>query len=183
MNIIWKIQNGESFETIVASGENSSKPHAIPTDRKIEEKDIITIDMGCKINGYCSDMTRTIFIGGQTEEQKKIYDLVLENQKKALGQISDGANIKTIVKCVESDFNIQHYDLIHSLGHGVGLEIHEMPMISTKNDTNLKENMVITDEPGIYIAGNFGVRIEDTVLVTKKGAISLTESPKDSIIL
>ena len=174
---------GESFETIVASGENSSKPHAVPTDRVIEKQDIITIDMGCVVNGYCSDMTRTIFIGKPTEEQKSIYNLVLKNQKIALNQIRDGANIKSIVKGVESDFNINGQTLIHSLGHGVGLEIHEAPIVGIKNDTCLKENMIITDEPGIYIAGNFGVRIEDTVLVTKKGAIALTESDKECIII
>ena len=174
---------GESFETIVASGENSSKPHAVPTDRTIEKQDIITIDMGCVVNGYCSDMTRTIFIGKPTEEQKSIYNLVLKNQKIALNQIRDGANIKSIVKGVESDFNINGQTLIHSLGHGVGLEIHEAPIVGIKNDTCLKENMIITDEPGIYIAGNFGVRIEDTVLVTKKGAIALTESDKECIII
>ena len=174
---------GESFETIVASGENSSKPHAVPTDRKIGEKDIITIDMGCKINGYCSDMTRTIFIGNPTDNQRKIYNLVLENQKKVLNEIRDGANIKQLTKSVESDFNLNNQTLIHGLGHGVGLEIHEDPSVNLKNDSLLKENMVITDEPGIYIAGNFGVRIEDTVLVTRKGVISLTESDKECIIL
>ena len=175
--------DGESFDAIVASGENSSKPHAIPTNRIIQEKDIITIDMGCKVNGYCSDMTRTIFIGKPTEEQKNIYQLVLENQIKALNEIRDGASIKTIVKSVESDFSLYGQNLIHALGHGVGLEIHEGPIISSKNDSFLRENMVITDEPGIYLPGNFGVRIEDTVLVTKKGAISLTESNKECIIL
>ena len=174
---------GESFETIVASGENSSKPHAVPTDRVICEQDIITIDMGCIVNGYCSDMTRTIFVGGLTEEQKAIYNLVLKNQKMALDQIRDGANIKSIAKGVESDFNVNGQSLIHSLGHGVGLNIHEGPTIGIKNDSPLKENMIITDEPGIYIAGNFGVRIEDTVLVTKKGAIALTESDKECIII
>ena len=174
---------GESFSAIVASGENSSKPHAVPTDRIIKENDIITIDMGCKINGYCSDMTRTIFIGQPSEKQKKIYNLVLNNQVKALNEISDGASIKTIVRSVESDFNINNYSLIHSLGHGVGLEIHELPAVSIKNDGVLKENMIITDEPGIYLPGEFGVRIEDTVLVTKKGAIALTESVKECIIL
>ena len=174
---------GESFSAIVASGENSSKPHATPTDRIIKTTDIITIDMGCKINGYCSDMTRTIFIGSQTKEQKAIYNLVLENQKKVINEIRDGANIKDIAKSVESDFNLQGQTLIHSLGHGVGLEIHEAPTIKLKNDAPLKENMVITDEPGIYIPGNFGIRIEDTILVTKKGAITLTESDKECIII
>ena len=109
--------------------------------------------------------------------------MVLKNQKLALNQIRDSANIKSIVKGVESDFSINGQTLIHSLGHGVGLEIHEAPIVGIKNDTCLKENMIITDEPGIYIAGNFGVRIEDTVLVTKKGAIALTESDKECIII
>ena len=164
-------------------GENSSKPHAVPTNRIIQEQDIITIDMGCKINGYCSDMTRTIFIGGITNEQQKIYDLVLNNQQKALKEIHDGANIKSIVRGIESDFNLNNQTLIHSLGHGIGLNIHEAPAMSLRNDSTLKENMVITDEPGIYIPGNFGVRIEDTILVTKKEAITLTESSKECIIL
>ncbi len=182
-NFFQENSEGESFDTIVASGENSSKPHAVPTDRVIEENDIITIDMGCKVNGYCSDMTRTVFIGKPTEEQKNIYKLVLENQKKVLNEIRDGQSIKTLVKSVESDFNINNQTLIHALGHGVGLEIHEAPSINAKNENLLKENMVITDEPGIYLAGSFGVRIEDTVLVTKKGAIALTESNKECIIL
>ena len=174
---------GEAFETIVASGENSSKPHSIPSDRVIEEKDIVLIDMGCKIDGYSSDMTRTVFVGEPTSEQKKIYDLVLKNQEQVLKQIVEGANIKTITKGLESDFELNNQVLIHALGHGVGLDIHEGPVLSSKNDMLLKENMVITDEPGIYLAGNFGVRIEDTVLVTKKGNITLTKSDKKCIIL
>ena len=139
--------------------------------------------MGCKVNGYCSDMTRTIFIGEITEEQQQIYNLVLNNQQKALNEICEGANIKSIVRGVESEFNINNQTLIHSLGHGVGLNIHDAPAISMIHERNLKENMVITDEPGIYIPGKFGIRIEDTLLVTKKGAISLTESSKECIIL
>ena len=174
---------GVSFETIVASGENSSKPHAVPTDRKIQEKDIITIDMGCKVNGYCSDMTRTFFIGEPTEEMKKVYDLVLNNQKFALDQYKDGASTRQVTKMVENDFKLNGYDLIHSLGHGVGLEIHEPPYVSYRNDTFLRDNMVVTDEPGIYIPGKFGVRIEDTVQITKFGCISLTKSEKNYIII
>ena len=180
-----KIQNyymdnadGVSFEPIVASGENSSKPHAIPTDRVIKENDIITIDMGCKIKGYCSDMTRTIFIGNPTEEQKRVYNLVLDNQEKSLREMKDGASIKDIAKIVTSNFALQGYDLVHSLGHGVGLEIHETPFIKEANDNTLKENMVVTDEPGVYIPGNFGIRIEDTVLITKDGQEVLTKSRK-----
>ena len=157
--------DGLSFETIVASGENSSKPHAIPTDRKIQDVDIITIDMGCKVNGYCSDMTRTFFVGKLPEEMKTIYDRVLENQNKVIEEMKDGANTRLLTKMVESDFQLNGYDLIHALGHGVGMEIHESPYINRRSDMILKENMVVTDEPGIYIPGKFGVRIEDTIQI------------------
>ena len=175
--------DGLSFDTIVASGENSSKPHAVPTDRKIQEQDIITIDMGCKFKGYCSDMTRTIFVGSVPEYVKPVYDLVLKNQTQTLNQMKDGENIRLLTKMVENDFRLHNFDLIHSLGHGVGLEIHEKPFISYRNDNQLKENMVVTDEPGIYLPGKFGVRIEDTVLITKFGCINLTKSEKNYIII
>ena len=178
-----KRTDGVSFDTIVASGENTSKPHAIPTDRKIQTNDIITIDMGCKVNGYCSDMTRTFFVGSVPEYIKPIYDLVLKNQIQTLETMKDGANTRMLTKMVENDFKFNGYDLIHSLGHGVGLEIHEAPYISYRSDTQLKENMVVTDEPGIYISGQFGVRIEDTVQITKFGCISLTKSEKNYIVI
>lgn len=175
--------DGLSFETIVASGENSSMPHAVPTDRKIQEKDIITIDMGCKVNGYCSDMTRTFFVGEAPEEVKKVYDLVLKNQVQTQEEFKDGANTRLLSKMVENDFKLNGYDLIHSLGHGVGMEIHEPPYINSKSDVQLKENMIVTNEPGIYIPGKFGVRIEDTVQITKFGCISLTKSEKNYIVI
>ena len=164
---------GIAFETIVASGENSSKPHAIPSNRKFEEQDIIVIDIGCKIKGYCSDMTRTFFIGTPTEEQKRVYDLVKKNHDQSIRDIYDGVNAKMLSKNVENDFNLNRYNLIHSLGHGVGLEIHEKPFLSTKVDFTLKENMIITIEPGIYIPGKFGIRIEDTILVQKACGVML----------
>lgn len=175
--------DGLAFDTIVASGENSSKPHAVPTNRKIEENDIITIDMGCKVNGYCSDMTRTIFVGSIPEEMKKVYDLVLKNQVQTIEQMKDGVSTRLLTKMVENDFKLNGYDLIHSLGHGVGLDIHEAPYLSYRSDAQLKENMIVTDEPGIYISGKFGVRIEDTVQITKFGCISLTKSEKTYIII
>lgn len=175
--------DGLAFDTIVASGENTSKPHAVPTDRKIQEQDIITIDMGCKYNGYCSDMTRTFFVGSVPEEVKPVYDLVLKNQIQTSEDFKDGASTRQLTKMVENDFKLNNYTLIHSLGHGVGLEIHEPPYISYRNDVPLKENMVITNEPGIYIPGKFGVRIEDTVQITKFGSINLTNSEKNYIII
>ena len=178
-----KNAEGTSFETIVASGENSSKPHAVPSDRKIQEEDIITIDMGCKYNGYCSDMTRTIFVGSVPEYIKPVYDLVLKNQMQILDEMKEGANTRMLTKMVENDFRLNNFDLVHALGHGVGMEIHESPIISSRTDNTLKENMVVTDEPGIYVPGQFGVRIEDTVLITKIGCISLTESAKNYTII
>lgn len=168
----FKNAEGPAFETIVASGENSSKPHAIPSDREFKEQDIITIDIGCKINGYCSDMTRTFFIGEPTEEQKRVYNLVQKNHKQTIEAIKEGANTKQLSKMVENDFKLHNFDLIHSLGHGLGLEIHETPFISSRSESILRENMTVTVEPGIYIPGEFGVRIEDTILV-EKGSCSV----------
>lgn len=175
--------DGLSFDTIVASGENTSKPHAIPTERKIQEQDIITIDMGCKVNGYCSDMTRTFFVGSVPEYVKPVYDLVLKNQMQTTDDYKDGANTKMITKMVEGNFELHNYSLIHALGHGVGLEIHEPPYINNRLEIQLKENMVVTNEPGIYIPGKFGVRIEDTIQITKYGSINLTNSEKNYIII
>ncbi len=175
--------DGLAFETIVASGYNTSKPHAKPTDRQIEKEDIIMIDMGCKFNGYCSDMTRTFFVGNVSEQMKKAYNLVLKNQLQTSREIKDGISTKLLTKMVQNDFELNGYSLIHSLGHGLGLQIHENPFIGNKIDVNLKENMVVTNEPGIYIAGSFGIRIEDTVHVTKFGSINLTKSDKNYIII
>ncbi len=175
--------DGLSFETIVASGENSSKPHAVPTDRKIQTQDIITIDMGCKVEGYCSDMTRTIFVGNVPDYVKNVYDLVLKKQQQVIEDMKDGESTRQLTTMVENDFRLEGYDLIHALGHGVGMEIHEAPYINHRSDTQLKENMIVTDEPGIYIPGKFGVRIEDTIQITKFGCISLTKSEKNYIII
>ncbi len=172
-----------AFETIVASGKNSSKPHAVPSDKVIEAGDPITIDMGCIYKGYCSDMTRTIFARYVPIEVQRVYDLVLKNQNQTLTEMKDGANIRMLSRMVENDFKINGYDLVHSLGHGVGLDIHEIPFISSNNDNTLKANMIVTNEPGIYIPGKFGVRIEDTVLITKSGCITLTKSDKNYIVV
>lgn len=174
---------GISFDPIVATGANSSMPHAEPTDRKIEYGDIILIDLGCKYNGYCSDMTRTIFIGKLDDTIKSVYDIVLNVQKQALDEMKDGANIKNITKTAVQELKINRFDLVHALGHGVGLEVHEIPVLSSKYDNLLKENMVIAVEPGVYIPKSFGIRIEDTVLITKNGCINLTKSEKNYTII
>ena len=174
---------GAAFETIVASGKNSSKPHGVPTDKKIEAGDTITIDMGCRYKGYVSDMTRTVFAGFVPTQVKSVYDLVLKNQFQTLKEMREGISIPVLSRMVEGDFKINGYNLVHALGHGVGLDIHEIPIISGKNDGILKENMVVTSEPGIYIPNKFGIRIEDTVLITKNGCINLTKSDKNYIIV
>lgn len=172
-----------AFETIVASGANSSIPHWTPSDKKIEVGDAIIIDMGCSYNGYCSDMTRTVFVGEINDELKKIYKLVLSNQLIALDEMNDGANIKIISRIVEGNLKVNGFDVMHALGHGIGMNVHENPVISQKNDKLLKENMVVAIEPGVYITGRYGIRIEDTVFVTNGKAESLTKSSKDYCIV
>lgn len=174
---------GLAFETIVASGPNSSKPHAVPSNRVIQSGDIITIDMGCKVNGYCSDMTRTIFVDYIQEDAKKIYELVLKNQKQTISELREGMICKNIVKMVTNDFELNNQMLIHGLGHGVGLEIHELPVLGSRTESALKSNMIVTDEPGIYIPGKFGIRIEDTVIVGKSTGVPLTKSTKEYVII
>lgn len=175
--------DGLAFDTIVASGPNSSKPHAIPTERRITSGDVITIDMGCKYNGYCSDMTRTIFMDNVSEEVKKIYDLVLKKQNQTISEMREGMICKNITKMVVNDFELNNQTLIHALGHGVGLDIHETPVLGTKSESILKSNMIVTDEPGIYLPGKFGIRIEDTVIVGKTIGVPLTKSTKDYVII
>lgn len=175
--------DGLAFDTIVAIGENSANPHWIPTDRQVKNAEPILIDMGCKYKGYSSDMTRMMFVGCILEETKKIYDLVLKNQENVNAQIREYASIKTMAQMVESDWKLNNYTVMHALGHGVGLETHERPYITARNDTFLKENMVIANEPGIYLPGRYGIRIEDTILVTKNGCEILTKSPKTYTVI
>ena len=172
-----------AFDTIVASGKNSSMPHATPTDKLIEPGDPITIDMGCKYNGYCSDMTRTIFVGYIPDEARKVYDFVLRNQMQVIDLLKEGANIRAISKMVDNNYKLSGYEVMHSLGHGVGLEIHEYPYFGNTVDFFLKENNVITDEPGVYIPNKFGIRIEDTVLINKYSATCLTKSDKNYVVI
>ena len=128
-------------------------------------------------------MTRTIFVGEVSEEMKKVYELVLKNQEQVLQDMRDGANTKQISKMVDNDFRLHNFDLIHALGHGVGLDIHEGPVLSINSEHTLKEKMIVTDEPGIYIPGQFGVRIEDTVQIFKGSCEPLTKSPKKIIVI
>lgn len=175
--------NGLAFDTIVASGENSSKPHAVPTNRKIQSGDNITIDFGAKYKGYCSDMTRTIFVGSVSDEVRNLYNFILEGQLRATNKIKDGVDGKSVARGVQIEYNARNFELIHALGHGVGLEVHELPYLSYRSSQILKENMVVTNEPGIYIPEKIGIRIEDTILVNKLESEVLTKSSKELIII
>ena len=122
-------------------------PHWSPSDRTIQSGDVILIDMGSCYNGYCSDMTRTIFVDYVRDDIKDAYDLVLDNQKVAINEVKDGASIKIIARIVEGNLKMNGYDIMHALGHGVGIDIHENPVLSQKSEKNLRENMVIAIEP------------------------------------
>ncbi len=175
--------DGLAFDSIVASGENSSKPHAVPTDRIIRSGDIIQFDIGCKYKGFCSDLSRVVFVDEIEPEYKEIYSFVLNEQKKMADSLKDGANIRLAVKDREEDYKNRNFDIAHSFGHGVGIEIHELPRLYAKTDNILKENSVITVEPGVYIPGRFGIRIEDTYKVNKTNCEALTQCSKNYTVI
>lgn len=174
---------GLSFETIVASGVHSSMPHAVPTTKKLEQGDFVTMDFGCIYKGYCSDMTRTIVIGKANDRQRKVYDTVLQAQLKVLDFIKAGYQGKEIDKIAREFIYQAGYEgcFGHSLGHSVGLFIHEEPRLSMKEERIIETNVVVTVEPGIYIKDFGGVRIEDLVVVTEDGCKNYTHSPKNLI--
>lgn len=165
-----------SFLTIVASGLNSSKPHARPDITKVKNNSFVMIDMGCILDGYCSDLTRMVVLGKASVRFKTIYCIVKTAQERAIKLIRPGAVIAQIDRAARGYIEQKGYGSYfgHSLGHGVGLEVHEEPSVSWRNEERLKAGMVFTVEPAIYIPGFGGVRIEDMVLVTKNGCEILT---------
>lgn len=176
---------GLSFSAIVASGINSSMPHAVPSHKKIETGDFLTMDYGCIYEGYCSDMTRTIVIGKASDKQKEIYQVVLEAQEAAMDFLKTGYKGKEIDKVARDIINKAGYEgcFGHGLGHGVGLFIHEEPRLSMMEEEIILAGMAETVEPGIYIKGYGGVRIEDLVAVTERGHVNFTHSDKSLIEL
>ncbi len=174
---------GLSFDTIAASGLNSAKPHAIPGTKKLENGDFLTMDFGCIYDGYCSDMTRTIVVGKASYEQKKVYNTVLEAQKRALEAVHAGVKGCEVDKIARDYIDCAGYAgcFGHGLGHSVGLYIHEEPRFSPKEERIIEENVIMTVEPGIYIEDFGGVRIEDMIVVKEGGYENLTHSPKELI--
>lgn len=176
---------GVSFDFIVVSGKNSSLPHGVPTDKRIESGDFLTMDFGAVVEGYHSDMTRTVAVGSVSEQQRKVYDTVLKAQQAALDTVRAGMVCKDVDKVARDIIYRAGYEgcFGHGLGHSVGIEIHENPSFNTRCLTCLKPGTIMTVEPGIYLENQFGVRIEDMVYVTEDGCENLTASRKDLIIL
>lgn len=174
-----------SFPSIVASGERSCLPHGQATDRIVGNGEFLTLDFGCVYNEYCSDMTRTIVIGEPSAEMIKIYNIVLEAQMKALKSYKAGVSGTEVDKAARSHIAEAGYGerFGHGLGHGVGRQIHEMPRVSPMGTNKLEAGMVVTDEPGIYIPGFGGVRIEDLLVVTDGGCEVLSKSSKSLICI
>ena len=174
-----------SFETIAVSGKNSSMPHGVPTDKKIENGDFITMDFGAVYKGYHSDMTRTVIVGEPTEKQREVYETVLKAQKASLAVLKNGVTGFDADKAGRDIIDSKGYkeNFGHGTGHGVGVEIHESPNLSPYSKATLETGNVVTVEPGIYIPDEFGVRIEDMALITEDGYINLTSCEKELIIL
>ncbi len=176
--------SGTSFDTIVASGLRSSMPHGTASDKVIGIGDFVTMDFGCRLDGYCSDMTRTVVIGKCTQRQREVYDVVLTAQKAAIEAVEIGKKCADIDKVARDIITEAGYgrNFGHSLGHSVGIEIHERPVFAPKSEEFIEKGNVITVEPGIYIEGWGGVRIEDVVAVGEN-VHNLTKSCKDLTII
>ena len=174
-----------SFDLITITGKKTSLPHGVPSDNKIIEGDFFTMDIGAVFNGYHSDMTRTVAVKSCDDYKREIYSIVLDAQQNALSKVKAGVKASDIDKTARDIIDNAGFkkNFGHSTGHGVGLDIHELPYVSPKSEAILSENMVITVEPGIYIENEFGVRIEDMILVKNNGYKNFASIPKELIIV
>ena len=176
---------GLAFDPIVVSGPNTSLPHGVAGERVIREGDFVTMDFGASYQGYCSDMTRTVAVGYATEEMKEVYGTVLKAQETAIAATKSGIpgrEIDAVARKVITDAGYGEY-FGHCYGHSLGLEIHEGPNVNTGNPEPMPAGAVCSAEPGIYLPGKFGVRIEDVTIITEDGVIDITKSPKNLIIV
>lgn len=174
-----------SFSTIVAAGAHGSLPHAVPGDYKIRRGDMVTMDFGARYMGYCADMTRTVAVGEPSAEMRKVYEIVQKAQQMSQDAVCAGKNCRAI-DAIARDYIYQNgYEgrFGHGLGHSLGVDIHEDPRFSVACSATLKENQVMTVEPGIYLPGIGGVRIENTVIVKADGCVPLTKPTRELIIL
>lgn len=174
-----------SFDTIVASGPNGSMPHAVPGMRKVREGDFITMDFGCVYKGYCSDMTRTVALGRPSDEMRNVYDIVLQAQLAGIAAARAGVTGAAIDGAARKVIQDAGYGSCfgHSFGHSLGIDIHEAPNAAPGNDKPMPDGAVISAEPGIYLPGRFGVRIEDVMILRPDGAQVITKAPKALLVL
>ena len=174
-----------SFEPIVVSGVNSSMPHGVPSDKKVEEGDFVTMDFGCVYGGYCSDMTRTVAVGFATEEMERVYSTVLEAQKAGIAIAKAGVTGKAVHEAAEKVIEDAGYGEYfgHGFGHSLGVEVHEDPRAASTNDKPLPAGAVLSAEPGIYLPGKFGVRIEDVIIIREDGCTDIMEAPRELIVI
>ena len=176
--------SGNSFDPIIASGPNGAKPHARPSARRVERGELVVIDFGCIVDGYCSDMTRTVSVGDPGPEARHVWDVVRESQWAGREAVRAGADCAAVDRACRDVIVAAGWGdaFVHGTGHGVGLEIHEAPRVASSARGTLEPGSVVTVEPGVYLPGVGGVRIEDTVVVTPDGADPLTEFPKDLVL-
>jgi len=174
-----------AFPTICVSGERGCLPHGEPSEKVIGEGDFVTLDFGAVADGYCADMTRTVAMGRVTDLQRRVYQIVLTAQQAAIDVCKAGSRCFDVDKAARDVIKAEGFGdaFIHGTGHGVGTEVHEDPKMNKESEEILEENMAVTIEPGIYITGKFGVRIEDLAIVTKFGIINTVKSTKELIIL
>ena len=176
--------SGNSFDPIVASGPNAAKPHARPSERRVEREELIVIDFGCIVDGYCSDMTRTVSVGDPGADARHVWDVVRESQMAGRAAVHAGADCATVDRACRDVIAAAGWAdaFVHGTGHGVGLEIHEAPRVAASARDTLDPGSVVTVEPGVYLPGVGGVRIEDTVVVTPVGSDPLTAFPKELVL-
>jgi len=177
--------DGLSFEPIVASGPNSSMPHYCEDSRVIQKKDIIILDLGCKYKGYCSDISRTVFVGGITDEEKKVYDIILRANKAGEEAAKQGVKAEKVDKASRDIIKSEGYGqyFLNRTGHGIGISVHEAPYIRTGNKQILEKGMAFSVEPGIYMQNKFGMRIEDIVVIGDDGPEVLNKFTKEIIVI
>lgn len=174
-----------AFDTICVAGQNSSMPHGVPGEYRVQKGDFITMDFGAKYEGYCTDMTRTVALGSVSDEQRKVYDTVLQAQLAGIAAAKAGVRGNEVDKVARDIIYAAGYEgrFGHGLGHSLGIEIHEDPRFSPKCTDEIKAGMMMTVEPGIYLPGQFGCRIEDTVIIAEGGCEPLPKSPKELMVL